>query len=259
MFMATPGHVLTGSEALDPELGISSVVFVPYSVRLVLGTNNELHAELTEPSEIDLRATVLAAEHHPDSKIIVPGEKTYKDQPGGTYLATKRAVESYDVPFKSIVPLYRSRGRSGRPLNNTYSQMRAVGRYLHYAGVRPQNTLIVPLRGHLQRTMEGSQDFGMRGANFVAAEDVLEEAGEPKYDTILSILAGLERSERIKRFIGQNKSGRMLMELAGGITGPCYLDIVETKEGDYKLVDGFAKTQERRILQRAATGQSKTT
>ena len=213
--------VLTGEQALGMESHFSHVVVLPYSSRLVPEAGS-LRTELSWPSEIALHAGVIALNKHDGAKLVIIGEDAHKGLDSTTDLTIERATAAYGVGQDSLCPVYRL--SNGKLLNNTYRQIAGAAQGL--VTTKSPNTLVVAFNAHLQRVVQISQGVNLL-AHFVSVEDILTSADIHTYDDLLPIIAGIGRTERIKRIIGQ-KRGVLLNVLSDmGLVGAGYLDVDE--------------------------------
>jgi hypothetical protein len=245
-----PDRILTGGQVLDVASVFSTVVVMPYTSRLELGQGGKLLTSLSLPSEIALRSAVEVYRHHRDSTLVLPGETTYKIDGclSTTDLMVQEAI-SNEVSGESLVPLSRVQGDTGRTLDNTYLQVRAVAEFLGKPDPDTQSqekVLTIAFEPHLKRVMKIMRANGVQ-AHYASVESILAETEVSDYDEVMPyIIAGLKKSERIKNLLVHNKG--YLLNLLSYITGPGYLDIIEAEGGDYKLEDGLARTQQKKVL-----------
>jgi hypothetical protein len=241
--MVASGVVLTGREVLASDQPLSHIVPLPYSSNIEIGREG-LETHLSVLSRMALDSAVQVWEHHPSAKIVIAGETDYDGLPNTTDLTVQRAQEISEVGEDSILPLHVL--PDGRALNNTYLQMKAVADSLGVDNVG-QKVLFIPLGPHLKRVMQVARAYGL-SPGFATAEDILSEAGIPEYEDCLPIVAELERSERIKRFVGRVDKKGALFNLMARIAGPMIVDVVEAKEGP-RLEQRLARPKQKSLQQ----------
>jgi hypothetical protein len=244
-------EVLTGEKALDADSSFSHVVALPYTSRLVTEAGT-IRTELSWPSEIALHAGIIALNQHNDAKLIVVGEDAHEGLDSTTDLTVERATTAYGVDRGSIWPVYRL--GNGKLLNGTYRQIAGASQAL--VTVKSPNVLGVGFKDHLQRIMQASQGVNF-SASFVSVEEVLRVADVHDYDHMLPLIAGIRRTERIKRIIGQKRGLLFNALLDVGRAGHIYLDVDETTG---KLVEMSARKRRKQLESRLlATNSTITT
>jgi hypothetical protein len=249
--MSPSNSVLTGEEALALNSRVSYIAPLPYSCNIGIGPGNELEPRLSVLSRMSIDSAVKAWEKHPDSKIVISGETDYDGLPNTTDLMAEHAQQISEIVEESIVRLNTL--PDGQPLNNTYLQVESL---LNYLGGADGRVLGIPLGFHLPRVMQIAGAYGF-DADFVTAEAVHDAAGVSEYEVYLPHIAGLERSERMKVFVGRLDNKGRLGNLLQRITGPNLVDVVETEEG-YRLEQGFTRSKQKALQRRLDTAKTVT-
>ncbi len=218
--VASESGVITGEQALSADLPLTHVVVLPYTSRIVTEAGS-LQTELSWPSEIALHAATIALNQY-DAKLVVIGEDAYKGLESTTDLTVERATTAYGVDRDSITPVYRL--SNGKLLNGTYRQIAGAAQSL--VTVKSPNVLTVAFGPHLPRVMKASQGANLL-SSFVSVEEIFRAADVHNYDDMLQVIAGIARTERIKRIIGGTRGLLFNALLDAHIVSPVYLDVDE--------------------------------
>jgi hypothetical protein len=246
MYSSNVKKYLTGAEALGSQSPIRNIIALPYTSNIEI-QDGVLKARLSRLSEIAVMGAVDLWEQHPDSLLVIPGETDYEDQPNTTALMRAHILNHSSINEESIVPLDKL--PNGRVLDNTYLQMEAVTNYLNG---NTSGTVFVPLEFHLSRVDRVAHAYGIDNAEFVAAEDIHTELGDPQqYERYFELIAKLQRGEKLKRFAGHfDGKGRIFSQIMR-VVGPNLVDIYETKAG-MKLKEERAWVKEKAVKHQLA-------
>jgi hypothetical protein len=212
-------RVMTGEQVLSSELQLSHVVVLPYTSR-VIAEAGSLHTELSWPSEIALHAATIASNQH-DAKLVVIGEDDHERLDSTTKLTVERAP-AYGVDEDSVWPVDKL--RNGKSLNGTYRQIAGAAERL--ASVESPSVLTVAFDAHLPRVMKASQGANLL-SSFASVEEVLKAANVHDYDDMLPVIAGIARTERIKRIIGGKRGILFNALIDAHLVSHVYLDFDE--------------------------------
>lgn len=236
---------LSGSEAFGLTEPVRQIVVLPYTSNLAL-EHGIPQARLSRLSVIAVTAATRLWQQYPESRLVIPGETDYVDQPNTTALMKAHAMahSSPAVPEVAIDGINTL--PDGRTLDNTYLQMEAVAGHL---GGDTEGTIFSSLRFHRPRVAQVAEANGISDARFVAAEDIHAEVGDPyDYGKYFDLIDSMARAERFKRFVGHFDSKGTIFSRIMRVVGP-NIDDIHEHEGVMSLEHGHAWAKQRKVTQ----------
>jgi hypothetical protein len=233
------------AEGLQPRYDF--IVPLPYTSTLVRGAEGGIEPRLSVLSRMAIDAASLAWQANPKAHLLVTGETAYgQDLPSTADLMALRAEFHGGVAPEAIIT--HTALPSGRKLNNTYLQMRAIATTL---GENKGNVLFVPLDFHVPRTARIAQAFGFTTAAFAPAEAILRTANEHRYDVYAPYIPLLATAERwLHPLTAMDRKGRLLNALTA-VLGGRQMDIT-VANGHIVIENGSASQRLQRLQQEIA-------